>query len=250
VADRTQIAGARAGEPVKPILKVEGVTFRYEDMLMAFDLAVEPGEFLAVMGPSGAGKSTLLSLIAGFEKPLEGQVLWEGLDITQLAPAERPLSILFQENNLFAHLDVYTNAALGISPSAKLQAEDRTRVMKALARVGLGDMEARLPGELSGGERQRAALARMLVRRKPLLLLDEPFAALGPALKKEMIGLVRELHREQGFTILLVTHEPADAKAAASHTAFIHEGKILAKRRTPELFKSRDIPELLDYLGE
>jgi thiamine transport system ATP-binding protein len=250
VADRTQIAGTGAGQAVNAILEVKGLTFRYEDMLMAFDLAVEPGEFLAVMGPSGAGKSTLLSLIAGFERPLEGQVLWNGADITQLAPAQRPLSILFQENNLFAHLDVYTNVALGISPSARLEGEEKARVVKALARVDLEGMEGRLPGELSGGERQRAALARMLVRRKPLLLLDEPFAALGPALKKEMIALVKGLHEEQRFTTLLVTHDPADAKAAASHTAFIHEGRILAKRRTPELFRSRDTPELLDYLGE
>jgi thiamine transport system ATP-binding protein len=201
------------------------------------------------MGPSGAGKSTLLSLIAGFEQPLSGRILWAGEDITGLKPADRPLSVLFQDNNLFAHLDVQTNAALGLSPSAKLNPEETELVREALKRVGLAGFEARLPGELSGGERQRAALARMLVRRKPLLLLDEPFAALGPAMKKEMIALVQDLQNEHGFTILLVTHEPADAMAAASHTAFIHKGRILAKRKTVELFKARDIPELRAYLG-
>jgi thiamine transport system ATP-binding protein len=231
------------------ILQVAGVTFRYEDMHMAFDLAVAAGEFVAVMGPSGAGKSTLLSLIAGFEQPLSGRILWAGEDITGLKPADRPLSVLFQDNNLFAHLDVQTNAALGLSPSAKLNPEETELVREALKRVGLAGFEARLPGELSGGERQRAALARMLVRRKPLLLLDEPFAALGPAMKKEMIALVQDLQNEHGFTILLVTHEPADAMAAASHTAFIHNGRILAKRKTDELFKARDIPELRAYLG-
>jgi thiamine transport system ATP-binding protein len=234
---------------VKPILQMDRVTYRYEDMAMSFDLAVEAGEFVAVMGPSGAGKSTLLSLIAGFEKPSSGRILWEGRDITALAPSERPLSILFQENNLFAHLNVYMNVALGVTPTAKLAKKEEARVMEALAQVGLQGMERRLPGELSGGERQRVALARMVVRRKPLLLLDEPFAALGPALKREMIALVREVHEEQGFTILLVTHEPGEAKAASSHTAFVHQGRILAKRKTAELFKSRDIPELLDYLG-
>lgn len=234
----------------KPILEIAGVTFRYEDMVMSFDLTVEPGEFVAVMGPSGAGKSTLLSLIAGFEEPLSGRIVWAGQDITTLQPAERPLSILFQDNNLFAHLDVYTNVALGLLPSAKLGNSDQGLVREALKRVGLEGFEDRLPGELSGGERQRAALARMLVRRKPLLLLDEPFAALGPALKKEMIRLVRELQSEHKFTILLVTHEPEDARAAASHTAFIHQGRILAKRKTAELFKSRDIPELREYLGD
>ena len=232
-----------------PLLQISGLTFRYEDMLMVFDLEVGKGEFVAVMGPSGSGKSTLLSLIAGFETPLSGEIRWAGEDITSLPPAERPLSILFQDNNLFAHLSVFTNVALGISPSAKLTLEDRQRVSEALARVELQGLEQRLPGELSGGERQRAALARMLVRRKPLLLLDEPFAALGPGLKKEMIALIQGLQREHGFTILLVTHDPEDAKAAADQTAFLHEGRILAKRPTEELFRATDIAELSDYLG-
>jgi thiamine transport system ATP-binding protein len=234
----------------KSILQLEQVTFRYEDMFMNFDLMVEAGEFLAVMGPSGAGKSTLLSLIAGFERPLNGKILWEGKDISMLSPPERPVSILFQENNLFAHLNVFTNVALGISPSLKLDAKADILVREALERVGLKGLEGRLPGELSGGERQRAAIARMVVRRKPVLLLDEPFAALGPAMKKGMIQLIQEIRRERGFTILLVTHDPDDARAAATHTAFIHEGRILAKRKTEELFMSRDIPELNDYLGK
>jgi thiamine transport system ATP-binding protein len=233
----------------EPLLQINGLTFRYEDMLMVFDLDVAKGEFVAVMGPSGSGKSTLLSLIAGFETPLAGEIRWAGEDITSLPPAERPLSILFQDNNLFAHLGVFTNVALGISPSAKLTSVDQQRVSEALARVGLEGLEKRLPGELSGGERQRAALARMLVRRKPLLLLDEPFAALGPGLKKDMIALVQDLRSEHGFTILLVTHDPEDAMAAADQTAFLHEGRILAKRPTQELFRATDIPELREYLG-
>ena len=232
-----------------PALEIKGVGFRYEDMAMEFDLVVDAGEFLALMGPSGSGKSTLLSLIAGFETPERGEILWKGRDITRLKPAERPLSIMFQDNNLFAHLTVRTNVALGIEPSAKLSSEDEKRVAAALKRVGLEDLALRLPGELSGGERQRVALARMLVRRKPLLLLDEPFAALGPGLKKEMIALLHEIRRENGFTILLVTHDPNDARATAEQTAFMHEGRILAKRPTQEMFAAQDIPELRDYLG-
>ena len=230
-------------------LEVRAVTFRYEDMTMCFDLRVDEEEFVAIMGPSGAGKSTLLQLIAGFEQPLEGEIRWRGRDITRLLPAERPLSIMFQENNLFAHLDVFANVALGLSPSLKLSREQRQEAEGALQRVGLEGFGNRLPGELSGGERQRVALARTLVRKKPLLLLDEPFAALGPAMKKDMTELMKELQRERNLTILLVTHEPMDARAAASHTAFVHNGRILAKRRSEELFKSQDIPELRDYLG-
>jgi thiamine transport system ATP-binding protein len=233
----------------EPILEVKALSFHYEDMTMEFELAVDAGEFLAIMGPSGSGKSTLLSLIAGFERPDRGRILWKGRDITHLPPAQRPLSIMFQDNNLFAHLDVRTNVALGVDPSARLGPEDEKRVAAALERVGLAGFERRLPGELSGGERQRVALARMLVRRKPLLLLDEPFAALGPGLKKEMIALLQEIRRENGFTILLVTHDPNDARATAEQTAFLHDGRILAKRATREMFSAQDIPELRDYLG-
>ncbi|MGH6874108.1 MAG: ATP-binding cassette domain-containing protein, partial [Aestuariivirgaceae bacterium] len=184
------------------------------------------------------------------EQPLGGEILWRGGNIIRLPPAERPLSIMFQENNLFAHLDVCANVALGLSPSLTLSHAHRQEVEGALQRVGLEGFGDRLPGELSGGERQRVALARTLVRKKPLLLLDEPFAALGPAMKKDMVKLMKELQKERNLTILLVTHEPADARAAASHTAFVHEGRILAMRRSEELFKSKDIPELAAYLGD
>ncbi|HKG75745.1 MAG TPA: thiamine ABC transporter ATP-binding protein [Aestuariivirgaceae bacterium] len=234
---------------MKAGLELRAVTFRYEDMMMCFDLRVDEEEFIAIMGPSGAGKSTLLQLIAGFEQPLQGEIRWRGKNITRLPPAERPLSIMFQENNLFAHLDAFANVALGLSPSLTLSREQRQETEGALRRVGLEGIGARLPGELSGGERQRVALARTLVRKKPLLLLDEPFAALGPAMKKNMTELMKDLQKERNLTILLVTHEPMDAQAAATHTAFMHEGRILAKRRSVELFKSTDIPELSDYLG-
>jgi thiamine transport system ATP-binding protein len=234
---------------MKAGLELRAVTFRYEDMMMCFDLIVDEEEFVAIMGPSGAGKSTLLQLIAGFEQPLKGEIRWRDRDITQLPPSERPLSIMFQENNLFAHLDVFTNVALGLSPSLKLSREQRQETEGALRRVGLDGFGNRLPGELSGGERQRVALARTLVRKRPLLLLDEPFAALGPAMKKDMTTLMKELQKERKLTVLLVTHEPTDAQAAASHTAFVHDGRVLAKRRSEALFKSTDIPELREYLG-
>ena len=111
-------------------------------------------------------------------------------------------------------------------------------------------LERRLPAELSGGERQRVGLARCLVRQRPLLLLDEPFAALGPALRREMLLLVKDLHEEHDLTVLLVTHQPGDAELAADHTAFLDGGRIVAKRPTKELFRSRDVPGLAAYLGK
>lgn len=229
-------------------IKLSDVRFDYEDMAMQFDLAVEPGDFLAIIGPSGSGKTTLLNLIAGFELPAAGCIELDGLDVTALPPGMRQVTMLFQDHNLFAHLDVKTNVGLGISPALKLTPADRERIATALARVGLAGFEHRLPGQLSGGERQRVALARALVRDKPVLLLDEPFAALGPALRREMLDLVAEIHREKAMTVLIVTHQPEDARHAATRTAFVHRGRILAVEETEVLFATTDIPELAEYL--
>ena len=201
------------------MLRVEQLRFQYEDMLLEFDLQLAAGDCLALIGPSGAGKTTLLNLIAGFVPPLSGRILIEGRDVTALSPARRPVTTVFQEHNLFAHLDVQSNIGLGIDPGLRLQRVDQARITAALAQVGLTGMERRLPGQLSGGQRQRVALARALVRRRPLLLLDEPFAALGPALRREMLTLVARLQAEQGLTVVLVSHHPDDARWLAQQVA-------------------------------
>ncbi len=231
-------------------LEIADLTFAYADWQVRFDLSLPAGSLLAIIGPSGSGKSTLLNLIAGFEAPQAGTIRFAGEDITRRAPAERPITMLFQDSNVFAHLDVETNIALGIAPSLKLTANDRARIAQALERVGLAGKQHRLPGQLSGGERQRVALARAVVRARPLLLLDEPFAALGPALKADMLDLVCEIQAEQAMTVLFVTHNPEDARRAASHTAFLNNGTIEALAPTAELFTRRDLPALNAYLGD
>lgn len=230
-------------------LDLEAVTFRYEDMLMTFDLHVRAGESVAVIGPSGSGKTTLLSLIAGFERPDSGRILIGGRDVTGLPPADRPVTMLFQEHNLFAHLDAAANVAIGIDPGLRLSPADRERVRMALAQVELDGFEHRLPAQLSGGERQRVALARSLVRRRPLLLLDEPFAALGPALRREMLDLVNRLRAAEGLTVLFVSHQPEDAWYGAGRTAFVEDGKVLLVDETRCLFANRRLAALNDYLG-
>ncbi len=232
------------------MIELEQVRFDYEDMKMVFDLQVPKGALLAIIGPSGAGKSTLLSLIAGFETPLSGRIAIAGTDMAGVAPAARPVSMIFQDNNTFAHLDVWQNVALGVSPSLRLGDAGRRSVDEALQRVGLGELRHRKPGEVSGGERQRIAIARALVREKPVMLLDEPFAALGPALRRDMLDLVKEVQQERGLTVLMVSHQPEDARYAASHTAFVDQGRILAMRPTRQFFASRDLPELSEYLGD
>jgi thiamine transport system ATP-binding protein len=229
-------------------LEIRDLAFTYEDLVMRFDLVAEAGECLAVIGPSGAGKSTLLALIGGFEKPLGGSIRVDGAEIGLLPPAARPVTTLFQDHNLFAHLSVAENVGLGRHPGLRLDAEDRKQVAWALEEVGLSGFEQRLPGQLSGGERQRVALARSLIRHRPLLLLDEPFAALGPALRGEMLELTDALRQRQGLTVLLVTHDPADAARIADRTAFVAEGRVAMLDQTDRVLAATH-PAVRAYLG-
>jgi thiamine transport system ATP-binding protein len=158
------------------------------------------------------------------------------------------VSIVFQDNNLFPHLTAAENVALGIRPSLNLSAEERDTVERSLARVGLAGLGSRRPGELSGGQQSRVALARVLVRRKPIVLLDEPFSALGPALRDEMLDLVRQVARETGATILMVTHDPEDALRIADLTIYLGEGRAEPPVDTKALF-SAPSPALAAYLG-
>ena len=154
------------------MIRLEAVRFRYEDMEMRFDAQFPAGSFTAVIGPSGSGKSTLLNLIAGFERPLSGRILIDGQDMTQTPPGERPVSMIFQENNVFAHLSVRDNIAIGLSPGFRLDAGQSAQVDGVLAQTGIAALARRKPSEISGGERQRVAIARALLRERPILLLD------------------------------------------------------------------------------
>jgi len=158
-------------------------------------------------------------------------------------------SFLFQQHNLFPYLDRYTNVALGIDPSLRLAPAQVESVREALVRPGLESLQRRKPGELSGGQRQRVALARALVRRRKILLLDEAFAALGPALRAELIELVKALVREQEMTALLVSHQPGDALMASKRSAFICEGRVAALAPTAQLLADSEPPQLREYLG-
>lgn len=231
------------------MLKIDDLQFAYEGSMFQFNMNVEAGSFVAIIGPSGGGKSTLLDLIAGFIPPSGGEITFDTQPLLNLSPAQRPVSMIFQENNLFSHLDVFTNIALGLSPTLKLTKNDNEKINHALERVDLGGLGKRLPSELSGGQRQRVALARTLVRDKPLLLLDEPFAALGPALRTQMLALVKEIQVEKRLTVLLVSHQPEDAKTAATHTAFLNNGKIEVYETTENFFAIKDNEALLNYQG-
>lgn len=231
-------------------VRLDEVRFIYERTSLRFDVSFQPGAITAVMGASGSGKSTLLNLVAGFEVPQSGRVLIGQEDVTTLAPADRPVSMMFQENNLFAHLDVERNVALGRSPSLRLTNDDRKMVGDALARTGLSGKERRLPRELSGGERQRVALARVLVRNRPVLLLDEPFGSLGPALRADMLDLLRDVQAEREMTVLLVTHQPEDARRIASHIVFLEAGSVVASDLADNFFADGGPEAFRHYIGE
>ncbi len=234
------------------MLEISALTYAYPGEAatpMQFDLSVAAGEVLALIGPSGAGKSTLLNLIAGFLSAQSGQVLINGERVESLPISERPVSMVFQQNNLFPHLDLYTNVGLGINPSMRLSEQQRDAVNNSFERLGLAGLERRKPGEISGGQRQRVALARVLVRERKVLLLDEAFAALGPAQRAEMIELVATLVREKNMAALLVSHQPGDARIAAARTAFVAAGKIVEIASTEDMLERPDLAEIRDYLG-
>jgi thiamine transport system ATP-binding protein len=235
--------------PAPRKVALDKVSFSYGDTGFEFDVGFEASAITAIMGPSGSGKSTLLNLVAGFEAPQAGRILIGNDDVTQLAPAARPISMVFQENNLFAHLSIEKNVGLGRSPSLKLMDTDRQAVSQALARVGLAGKEKRLPRELSGGERQRVAVARVLVRERPVLLLDEPFASLGPALRDDMLDLLADLHQERPMTVLFVTHQPEDARRIASQMVFVENGSAALTGKTAEFFAETGPEAFRHYIG-
>ncbi|MEG3135282.1 thiamine ABC transporter ATP-binding protein ThiQ [Rouxiella sp. T17] len=208
------------------MLTLNKVTYLYEHLPMRFDLHIAAGERVAVLGPSGAGKSTLLSLIAGFLAPGMGKIEINGQDHSHTPPAKRPVSMLFQENNLFSHLTVRQNMGLGLHPGLKLDAQQKQRLEEIAAQVGLADYLDRLPSQLSGGQRQRVALARCLLRSQPVLLLDEPFSALDPALRNEMLSLLDKVCHQQQLTLLMVSHNLDDAARIAERTLLIVDGRV------------------------
>ncbi|NDO81319.1 thiamine ABC transporter ATP-binding protein [Citrobacter sp. NCU1] len=221
------------------MLTLTDITWLYHHLPMRFTLSVERGEQVAVLGPSGAGKSTLLNLVAGFLAPASGTLLIEGEDHTTTPPAHRPVSMLFQENNLFNHLTVQQNIGLGLDPGLKLNALQREKIQHIARQMGIDNLMARLPGELSGGQRQRAALARCLVREQPVLLLDEPFSALDPALRQEMLALVSDVCRERQLTLLMVSHSIEDAARIATRSVVVADGRIAWQGETDELLSGR-----------
>lgn len=188
----------------------------FEQYRLFYDLAVQEGECLAIQGRSGVGKTTLLQTIAGFEQARGGAIYWQGRNLLQLAPHERPVSMLFQEHNLFEHLSVFKNLSLGF-----VDALPKAQLIEAAQRLGVEGQLNKMPSELSGGQRQRIGLIRTLLRPEPIILLDEPFAELDPDTRQVAAEWAREVALEQGKTLLIVTHQDEDVERLADRRVIL-----------------------------
>jgi thiamine transport system ATP-binding protein len=226
------------------MLEIENCRLTWPDFEADYSMSVKAGNLCAIIGPSGGGKTTLLHMIAGFETPESGTLAFNGQDLLPLEPAKRPTAIVFQDHNLFPHLSITQNVALGLRPSLRLTADDRLLIEEMLDSVGLNGFGNRKPGEMSGGQRQRVALARALVSGRPLILLDEPFSSLDPGLRRDMIVLVDRLRRKRPVTILMTIHTPEDAADVADQMAFVADGKVVASGPPAAILNSSLAPRI------
>ena len=216
-------------------------------LTISTNISLEPEKIYAVVGPSGAGKSTFLNLISGFASISSGSIIWKGQEISHLPPAKRSVSILFQDNNLFPHLSVWRNLALAVTHWPKISRDNEEKLKAVMSEVGILGLENRKPSQLSGGQQSRVALARVLLQKNKILLLDEPFSALGPSLKDQMLELIKKIAKNKKLLVLMVTHEPADAKKVASQTLVVKDKKVHPPLSTEKALDPINGP-LADYL--
>ena len=211
-----------------PRVRIEGVSHRYGAVAALEDVSLDiaDGEFVTLLGPSGCGKTTLLRIVAGFERPSAGRVLLAGEDVTGRPAHKRATNMVFQRPTLFPHLDVFANVAFGLQVAGVGKADQRARVREALELVRLEGYERRRSHELSGGQMQRIALARALVNRPKVLLLDEPLSALDLKIRLDMEVELRRVHRETGATFVYVTHDQREAMALSDRIAVMNAGRI------------------------
>lgn len=221
-------------EKQQPLLKIEGLEKSYQKrrVLQGINLNLFPGETIIIMGPSGCGKSTLIRCINRLTEPDGGRIFFEGVEVTslplpELAALRRRIGFVFQQFNLIRRLNVLQNVSFALRIEGQPQEEAEAKAYQALARVGLKERAFNFPAELSGGEQQRVGIARALALEPPLMLWDEPTAALDPILVSEVIEIMEELVRSKATTMLVVTHEVGFASRAADRILFMDQGKIV-----------------------
>jgi len=207
-------------------LIVDKVRTKLGEREVDFNLSAAAGEVHAILGKSGSGKSTLLNLMGGFLDPISGDISWNGESIIDQTPEQRPITTLFQSHNLFDHLSVKQNIAIGVSPNLKLNPTAWESVEQVLNDVGLGGRGDGRTSELSGGEQQRVGLARCLLRKRPVLLLDEPFGALDETTRDEMLTLTQSVIETLNLCVVMVTHNPDDAVKLNANVHHLVDGAL------------------------
>ena len=223
--------------------------FNSEPALNGVNLGIHQGEFFSILGPSGCGKTTTLRLIAGFERVDAGNVVIQGRLMNSVPPYRRPVNTVFQSYALFNHLNVWDNIAFGLRLQKLSVAEIQSRVAAALRGVKMEKMRSRYPAQLSGGQQQRIALARALVNRPVVVLLDEPLAALDLKLRQEMRLELANLHTDLGLTFILVTHDQEEALSVSDRIAVMHQGKIEQVGSPRQIYEQPQTPFVADFIG-
>jgi multiple sugar transport system ATP-binding protein len=239
-------------------IELRGIRHRYGSTpaLDVEHLAIPDGSLTVIVGPSGCGKSTMLSLVAGLLTPTEGRVHVGGADVTDAAPGERGLSMVFQDYALYPHLTVAATIGFGMRLEARHsrgrgpdRAEIDRRVGEVAAQLGLADYLDRKPAQLSGGQRQRVALARAIVRRRRVLLLDEPLSSLDAQLRAQARAELARLHRELGATVVMVTHDQSEALSIATHLIVMRDGRVVQAAAPDEVYRRPGSEFVATFVG-
>jgi spermidine/putrescine transport system ATP-binding protein len=237
---------------VAPLVRLSGISKRYGEVsaVKHLDLEINRGDFLAILGPSGCGKTTLLRIVGGFVAPTTGVVEIDGQDVTGLGPEKRPTNTVFQGYGLFPHMSVRQNIAYGLKTARRPAAEIQQRVEQAIALVRLEEFVHRSIDQLSGGQQQRVSLARALVMRPRVLLLDEPLAALDLKLRQAMQEELRRIHRQIGGTFVFVTHDQGEALGLANRIAVMDQGEIIQEGGPEEIYSAPKTRFVSTFIGE
>lgn len=239
-------------KPQKQVLvKIDRVSKKFDETLAVDDvsLTINKGEIFALLGGSGSGKSTLLRMLAGFERPTEGRILLDGVDITDMPPYERPINMMFQSYALFPHMSVADNIAFGLKQDSMPKEQIEARVAEMLKLVHMTQYAKRKPHQLSGGQRQRVALARSLAKSPKLLLLDEPMGALDKKLRSQMQLELVEIIERVGVTCVMVTHDQEEAMTMATRIAVMSEGRILQVGAPADIYETPATRFVADFIG-
>ena len=237
---------------MKKLIQLKNLTKNFDDqqVLKGIDLNIYENEFLTLLGPSGCGKTTTLRIIAGFEEPNEGEVLFDGIDIVKVPPYKREINTVFQKYALFPHLNVFDNVAFGLNIKKMEKNIIKEKVRRMLELVGLSDFENRDVTLLSGGQQQRVAIARALVNEPKVLLLDEPLGALDAKMRKEMQAELQKIQKEVGITFIYVTHDQEEALTMSDTVVVMNQGEIQQIGTPVDIYNEPENRFVAEFIGE